>query len=331
MFQLPEEPTNWLVEEGIGEERALKICGGRVVAARVQWPGRLAAGQVEDALLVTRYKNSPRGIARFASGEEALVDRLPRNASMGARVRLEVTRASVAERTRNKLAQARPTDAGSREAPALRACLAEGDEQVQVVHRFPDGAWEEVWSDAWQSVADFAGGSLHLTPAAAMTLIDIDGRLPPRELSLEAVPAIAAVFELFDLSGSVGIDFPTLPARADRKAVDEALDRALSHLDYERTSMNGFGFVQIVSRAKRPSLLHTIAHDRAGAAARFLLRRAERLAGPGLMQLTGHPRLLERLLPAWLEALSRRTGHAIQCSADPALALDGGYAQMIPA
>src|SRR6476646_10814891 len=104
----------WLVEEGIGEHRAVRLAGERIVAARVQWPGELAAGHVADAVLVSRTAGSSRGTARFANGEEALVDKLPPSASEGAPLRLEITRPALGERGRRKLARARPTDAPPR-------------------------------------------------------------------------------------------------------------------------------------------------------------------------------------------------------------------------
>ena len=94
--------AEWLIEEGIGEHRAIRVEGGNIAAARVEWPGALAAGQVEDAVLISKPAGATRGTARFASGEEALVDGLPRTANEGASLRLEVTRAAISETGRLK-------------------------------------------------------------------------------------------------------------------------------------------------------------------------------------------------------------------------------------
>ncbi|MBM3595413.1 MAG: ribonuclease, partial [Alphaproteobacteria bacterium] len=45
--------AEWLVERGIGEDRAIFMQGGEIVAARLDWPGALASGQVEDVVLVS--------------------------------------------------------------------------------------------------------------------------------------------------------------------------------------------------------------------------------------------------------------------------------------
>jgi hypothetical protein len=321
--------AKWLVEEGIGEDRAILLQGDTIASAQVDWPGPLAVGQIEEAILISRTAGSARGTLRFASGEEALIDGLPREAREGAPIRAVVTRSGIAEKGRLKLAQARPSADSPRPAPTLAQRLRNEGDDVRVVHRFPQGDWDELFGQAWDGVITFSGGSLTVSPTPAMTLIDIDGTAPPRALSIAAVPAIAEAIGRFDLGGSIGIDFPTLGEKAERRAVDEALGTALSGWRHERTAMNGFGFVQLVARLERPSLLHRIALNRDGAAARLLLRRAEGVAGPGVLLLTAHPAAKAAVPPEWEMELARRTGRIIRWRADSTLALDGGFAQAI--
>jgi hypothetical protein len=312
--------AEWLVEHGVGEERALLVEGGEALAARLHWPGGLAAGQVEDAVLAHFDPARRRGTARFASGEEALVDRLPADSREGASIRLEVTRAVIAERGRLKRAQARPSEAAPGPASALPG---------KTVRRFPAGLWEGIWAEAWAGEVAFRSGSLLVSVTPAMTLIDIDGSGAPTTLAREAVAPLARAIRRFDLGGAIGVDFPSLERKDDRRAVDAALGQALADWPHERTAMNGFGFVQLVARLERPSLLHRLALSRAAAAARMLLRRAEQIEEPGALLLTAHPSVTGKLTEDWLAELARRTGREVRLATDPGLALDGGFAQAV--
>ena len=325
--------AEWLIEEGIGESRAIRLEAGAIVAARIAWPGELAAGAVVEAVLASRAGGSARGTARLPDGRELLVDRLSREASEGAPIRLQVTRAAIGEARRCKRAQARPTDAPLCPAPALAEQLRAGGHAVRIVHRFPsDGGdgWEELAAEAFTGRMDFAGGSLELAATPAMTLIDVDGTLPARALALAALPALAGALRRLDIGGSVGIDFPTLSAKADRRTVDEALDAALADIAHERTAMNGFGFVQIVMRSAGPSILQRYTHRRTAAAARLLLRRAERVEAPGAILLRAHPAMKAPLGAEWLEQLARRSGREIRTEFDATLAIESGFAQALP-
>ena len=314
--------AEWLVEIGIGEDRAVLVEDGAVLAARLDWPGPLKAGLVEAAVLESRSAGSSRGTARFANGEEALVDGLPREASEGAALTLVVTRAALWEKTRRKLARAKPTEDTPRPAPTLAQTL-----NARVVPNF-DG-WDELWTEAIQQSVEFAGGTLLIEPTSALTAIDIDGSLPPKALALAAVPAIARTIRRFDLAGSIVIDFPTLATKADRGEVDAALATTLRDWPHERTAMNGFGLVQVIARRERPSLLELL--DRwPDAAARLLLRRAERVSEPGALLLTAAPQIKRAFWSEWEPELARRTGRKIRWKLDDTLAPWACFAQAVP-
>ena len=211
----------WFVENGIGEQRALEVKKGCITAARLQWSGELSAGQVSDAKLISRKSGSSRGTVLFPNGEEALIDYLPQEASEGRLLKVEVTRGAIREAKRIKLAHACLSPKAAQPADLSINLRAEGY-NVEKVRRFPVDGWDDLIADALDAEITFAKGSLQFSPTPAMTLIDIDGATGGRELGLAAIAPLVHAIRLFDVGGSIGIDFPTLENKADRKAIDQA-------------------------------------------------------------------------------------------------------------
>ncbi|TRD10591.1 ribonuclease [Erythrobacter insulae] len=313
--------AEWLIEEGIGEHRALLVENDEVCAAKVYWPGELYAGMVASAHLTSKNAGARRGTAHLHGGTAVLVDQLPRDVTEGAQITLRIVRAPIAERGRLKLAQARfCTD----DAPVSAAPLPQG----KTVRRFPAGLWEEVWPSAAAGALEFEGGSLLVSPTPAMTLIDIDCS-DIKNGNPGAIPAIAKALRWFDIGGNIGVDFPTITEKSERKRIDALLDKHLSDWPHERTAMNGFGFVQLVARLEGPSLLQRFATSRTAMCARMALRRAEQAEGHGVILMTVHPALKSELKPEWLDELARRTGKQVRIETSPSLALEAAQAQII--
>ena len=320
--------ADWLVEEGIAEHRAMLIEGDRIIEARIEHSGQLAVGWVVEARLVKRAGGSARGTALADNGEEVLVAQLPRDAREGATLRLRITRAALAGPGRLKRAQGRPTDAPPAQ-PGLADRLATEGHRVSAVRRPTAAGWDDVIDDALVEEIAFDGGSLLLAPTAAMTTIDIDGHLPPRALALAAIPALADSLRRLDIGGSVAIDFPTLADKADRRAIDAELGEALADWPHERTAMNGFGLVQIVSRLERASILQLAAWQRPALVWHRLLRRAEGLAGSGIIELSVNSSLERIIDPAHLAALERRTGRRVRICKVATILADAPHAQLV--
>lgn len=321
--------AEWLIEDGIGETRAILIDRGDVRAARLFLPGELRAGQVCEAVLTVRHAGSTRGTVLLPSGEEALVDGLAPDASRGAPIRVVVNRTSISEAGRIKRARTRPTHAPIAPPPSPREVLRQDGHPVRTVTRFPDDPWPELIGEAIDGQVDFDGGTLIISPTPAMTLIDVDGTLSPGALALASVPAVAAAITRFDLSGSIGIDFPTLERKDERRRLDLALADALAHWPHQATAMNGFGFVQLVARCDGPSLLHRVRADPLGTGARLLLRQAEAVRDPGVLLLSASPGIRAAVKPEWEAELARRTGRILRWNLDTGLAPGAGFAQAI--
>ena len=295
----------WIIEAGIGETRAALVENDEILEARVRRDGVTPAGTIREAKLVAI---APR-VTVEAVGEQFLLPHGVSGVSEGKDLLVEITREALGGSEPWKRGLARRTDQSPRPAPPL------ADGRAGTI-----AGWGELLEEARSGIVRFDGGELRVEPTAAMTMIDVDGWLVPDKLAQMAAWAAARAIARLDLGGSTGIDFPGLRGKADRIAVDAILDDYLPK-PFERTAMNGFGFVQIVRPRARASLLE-LARDRAPFEARALLRQAG--TAVGATALTAHPAVVAAILPEWVNALERKVGGHITLHPDPSLAMWGG-------
>ena len=319
----------WLVEAGIGETRAALVADGEIVEARIEIEGSVSAGTVLAARL-TSIGQAGRNAVASADGVEYLLAVAPR-VTQGAALAIEVTRAAFPGVEPWKRPLARVSEAVPGALPSLAERLLGRTLGFPTPHdALEEGGWSRLIEEARSGIVEFGGGALRLSPTPAMTLIDVDGVLPSEELALAGVRAAARTIRRLAIGGSIGIDLPTVRSKAARMAQAEAID-ALLPQPYERTAVNGFGFVQIVRPRTGPSLIE-LAQDRAGFEARALLRRAAR--STGAIRLVAYPALVERLEAGqdkfgWIERLARQVGGAVSLRGDPLLAMSGAYAEPV--
>lgn len=312
--------AEWLYEAGIGENRAILFEDGQILEVEIEWPGGLRVGTVAAGRLTSILIPGRRGIVTTDAGEEVLVEPLPPALSQGRAARVEIVREPIPEPGRPKLAKGLITEAPEQEG----ATLAERIAPVTQLHaydrdRLEEAGWSELLEEALSGEIAFPSGALRMSLTPAMTLFDVDGSLKPEPLAVAGAEAAARAIRRFGIGGSIGIDLPTLAGRAERQRAAAAFD-ALLPPPFERTAVNGFGFLQIVRPRRRASLPERLRGDPAGAAARALLRRAERHQGVGARTLVAAPAVIAQLdaNPAWMDALARRTGAPVRLQAEPA-------------
>lgn len=326
-----------LVERGLGETRAALIEDERIVELHIERDGTgPRAGDVWDARLTRILVPRVRGLVDL-DGTEALIEPLPAGATEGAVRRVEVVREAIPEpgRPRAPKVQAVDQPAGApgrvKAGPSLLDRLSGRGRPVRelTLHgpdRLEAAGWSETIEEAATGLVPFDGGLLTISLTPAMTVIDVDGALPPAELAVAGAAAAARAVRRHGLAGSIGIDLPTVADKAVRQAAAAAIDAHLP-MPFERTAVNGFGFLQIVRRRVRPSTFELVQGDPAATAALALLRRAEREPGVGERTLVAPAGVIAWLeaRPALCEELARRVGAGVRLRAEAALPISGGY------
>ena len=302
--------AEWLHEAGIGESRAALVENDRIIEALIEPDDRaLRLGTVARARLVELLPGRAGKLS--IDGVDAHLAHVPPGVTQGAALTVEIVREALPEPGRAKPARAVATDAPPAPGPDLRARIAATGLPVRTLRPHePDAleaaGWSELLEEAATGEIVFPRGALRMTPTPAMTLFDVDGAAPLDTLALAAARAVAEAIRRHGVGGSIGIDFPTLAGKGPRQAVADAIDAHLAP-PFERTAMNGFGFLQIVRPRPRASLPELLRTDPA-APARAALRQLERTP-PGAPRRHRLPAAtLARITPEWRAELARRTG-----------------------
>ena len=327
--------AEWLYEAGIGENRAALVEGGRILEMEIERDDAAGprVGAILPARLARKADASGRGLAMLAGGATAYLIPVPAGLTEGASLTVEVIREELREGAETKPLRVRPAPPNA--APADGPDLFRRIETSGLrVHRLGSGCdlledhgWTEALEEAASGLVTARDVLLRISPTPAMTLIDVDGAASAAEVAIAGARAAGEAIRRFGITGSIGIDLPTLTGKADRQAAAAALDSALPQ-PFERTAVNGFGFLQLVRRRERASLIEQLMADPLGATALALLRRGERARGHGDLVLHAHPNVIERIAarPDWIEMLARRVGASVALRADKGLAISAGHA-----
>ncbi len=296
--------------------RTALVEDGRIVEARILRDGTIPAGTVLAARLASTGRNA---VAR-AGADEYLLPKGAPGVTEGATLSIEVTREALAGGEPWKRPLARVSDAAPSAAPAIPGDTLPFPSPYDPLEA---AGWSDLLDEARSGIVAFPGGELRVALTPAMTLIDVDGHLPPEQLALAGAAASARAIRRHGIAGSIGIDLPTCRGKAARQAVAEAVDTILPQ-PFERTAMNGFGFLQIV-RPRRHASLFELAADCAEFEARALLRRATRETGA--IMLVAHPALIAVLKPEWLGQLAAQVGGEVTLRPDASRPMSAAYAQ----
>lgn len=328
--------AEWIYEQGLGENRALLIEGGRAVEAHLEvFPAPLQPGDVLPMRVIEIQVPGKRAIVRLPNADpevEAILAPLPDRLSLKSEILVEIIREPIFDGRIQKRAKARPAspDAPVGTAPALQDRIAAIGPSIRTLDPhgpdlLEDHGWSEIIEQAESGQIDFPGGSLSIIPTQAMTLIDVDGWLDPDALALAAATAAGRAIRLFGIGGSTVIDFPTMSNKDARKKVADTVMAGVGE-GAEGTAVNGFGLMQIVRPRPRRSLIEIVRDDPPRRAAFKLMRQALWSRLIGAVTITAAPVVVKALEHAQADRqLAPRLGGIVTLVADPKIALWAGH------
>ena len=305
-----------------GETRAVLFEGGVAVELHIFRESNALPGSVIDAKIISKARG--RAFLALANGEEAVIAPPPPEPE-GATVRIEIIRARLCEPGEVKLATARLSEAELSEIgeDRWRAGLCERADAVIAA-----GAdFDDHFDVAHAGRSDVEGATIWFERTKAGLVFDVDGSGNAFAVNYGAAAEIARLLRLFQIGGAAMIDFIGMENKAARLTVAAAFDEG-STADprgFERTSINGYGLMQVIRAKPGPSILDTLFGTRRVSLSDetlilALLRTASRTSGAGVRRCVTTAALATQLaLPVWqplIAQTARLAGAPLEIVAD---------------
>ena len=296
-----------------GETRAILFEGGVAVELHIWREGQATPGSVIDGKIIS--KSGGRAFLALSSGEEALIAPSPPEPE-GATVRVQIIRARLCEPGDVKLATARLSEADLYGIGEDQWCAGLCERADAVIAAGAD--FDDHFDIAHAGRSDVEGATIWFERTKAGLVFDVDGSGDAFAINRAAAAETARLLRLFQIGGAAMIDFVGMENKAARLAVAAAFDEA-STADprgFERTSINGYGLMQVIRAKPGPSILDSLFGTRRVSLSDetlilALLRAASRTNGAGVRRCVTTPALATQLeLPMWQPLIAQAARHA---------------------
>ena len=267
----------------------------RVVELHLFRTGQSMPGQIGIGRLVA--KEAGRNFLKTADGQTILLHGQVEGTE-GTSVRYCITRTECAEPGQVKCAEAVLADADAVDKTAAQcwAGMVSGLSPVAMADGIPKADLSPVIDAAMASVSSVGEVRVSFERTKAGLVCDVDGSGDAHAANLAAAAEIARLLRLYQVAGSVLVDFISSRNKDERLAIGAAFDAASAGdpRPFERSAVNGFGMMQVVRAKTRPSVLDMLFGTHANqlsdeTRALLLLRDAARSTGFGPRTLTARP------------------------------------------
>jgi ribonuclease G len=247
-----------------GEDRWALVEAEHVVELHVRRDGQAIAGETGTARLTS---TGAGGNFLIDENDSTILLRNRVSVPEGSAIPYRITRSAIAEPGHIKSAEAvllEPDAPSMSRDAAWQASIAHGRDDLNFDTPKPANLshlFDPILVGAVQSgPMEKNGAMISFERTKAGLIFDVDGTGNAVAINCAAATEIARLLRLYQVGGSVLIDFISMANKGERLAVGEAFDAAsvTDPRPYERTAINGFGLLQIVRPRPRPSVIDMI-------------------------------------------------------------------------